>query len=318
METIDDETVTAALDFIDRQVKAGKPFFVWWNGTHMHFRTHVADKDRGISGQDEYSDGMVLHDRAVGVLPEKARRPRHRRQHHRPLLDRQRPAPEHLAGCRNDAVPQREEHQLGRRLARAGDGALAGAHQARLGLQRHHASHGLAADLPRRRRRRRTSSRNCSTATPREERPTRCIWMATTRCPYLTGQEDKGPRKEIFYFSDDGDLMALRYEDWKVVFMEQRATGTLRIWAEPFTPLRVPKIFNLRRDPYERADITSNTYYDWMISRAYALVPAQAYVGKFLETFKAFSAAAEAGELHRRRADGSSGEVAVEAEGDID
>jgi arylsulfatase len=82
--------------------------------------------------------------------------------------------------------------------------------------------------------------------------------------------------------------MALRYEDWKVVFMEQRATGTLKIWANPFTELRVPKIFNLRRDPYERADITSNTYYDWMISRAYALVPAQVYVGQFLETFKAF------------------------------
>ena len=77
--------------------------------------------------------------------------------------------------------------------------------------------------------------------------------------PYLTGQEEKGPRKEVFYFSDDADLMALRYEDGKVVFMEQRATGTLRIWAEPFTPLRVPKIFNLRRDPYERTDITSNT-----------------------------------------------------------
>jgi arylsulfatase len=106
--------------------------------------------------------------------------------------------------------------------------------------------------------------------------------------PFLTGQEENGPRKEIFYFSDDGDLMALRYQDWKVVFMEQRATGTLRIWAEPFTPLRVPKVFNLRRDPYERADITSNTYYDWMISRAYILVPAQAYVGQFLETFKTF------------------------------
>jgi len=104
--------------------------------------------------------------------------------------------------------------------------------------------------------------------------------------PYLTGQEEKGPRKEIFYFSDDGDLMALRYNDWKVVFMEQRATGTLLIWANPFTALRVPKIFNLRHYPYERADVTSNTYYDWTLSRAYILVPAQAYVGKFLDTFK--------------------------------
>jgi arylsulfatase A-like enzyme len=106
--------------------------------------------------------------------------------------------------------------------------------------------------------------------------------------PYLTGQEETGPRKEVFYFSDDGDLMALRYEDWKVVFMEQRANGTLLIWANPFTELRVPKLFHLRRDPYERADVTSNIYYDWALSRAYALVPAQAYVGQFLETFKDF------------------------------
>ncbi|MDF5512392.1 sulfatase-like hydrolase/transferase, partial [Vibrio parahaemolyticus] len=106
--------------------------------------------------------------------------------------------------------------------------------------------------------------------------------------PYLTGKEDKAPREEIFYFSDDGDLTALRYNKWKLVFMEQRAKGTLRIWAEPFTTLRVPKIFNLRMDPYEVADITSNTYYDWMLDRAYMLVPAQAYVGRFLETFKEF------------------------------
>jgi hypothetical protein len=82
--------------------------------------------------------------------------------------------------------------------------------------------------------------------------------------------------------------MALRYEDWKVVFMEQCANGTLLIWANPFTELRVPKLFHLRRDPYERADVTSNTHYDWALSRAYALVPAQAYVGQFLETFRAF------------------------------
>ena len=106
--------------------------------------------------------------------------------------------------------------------------------------------------------------------------------------PYLTGEERKGPREEVFYFSDDGDLTALRYNNWKIVFMEQRVEGTLRIWAEPFVALRLPKIFNLRMDPYEVADITSNTYYDWMLDRAYMLVPAQAYVGKFLETFAEF------------------------------
>jgi arylsulfatase len=105
---------------------------------------------------------------------------------------------------------------------------------------------------------------------------------------YLLGKEKKGKREEIFYFSDDGDLMALRFLDWKMVFLEQRAEGTMRIWAEPFTGLRVPKIFNLRRDPYERADITSNTYYDWLIDHVFLIVPAQAYVGKFLETFKDF------------------------------
>jgi arylsulfatase A-like enzyme len=104
--------------------------------------------------------------------------------------------------------------------------------------------------------------------------------------PVFTGKADKGPRHEIFYFSDDGDLTALRYDDWKLIFMEQKATGTFRVWMEPFVPLRVPLIENLRRDPYERAELTSNTYYDWMLDRAFLLVPAQAYVANFLATFK--------------------------------
>jgi arylsulfatase len=104
--------------------------------------------------------------------------------------------------------------------------------------------------------------------------------------PYLTGQEERGARKEFIYFDDDGDVVALRYENWKVVFEEQRAQGTLRIWAEPFTKLRVPKIFNLRSDPYERADVTSNTYYDWLMSDgAGVFIAAPPVVGKFLATF---------------------------------
>lgn len=106
--------------------------------------------------------------------------------------------------------------------------------------------------------------------------------------PFLTGETEQTPRREIFYFSDDGDLTALRYQDWKLIFMEQKEAGTLRVWMEPFIPLRVPLILNLRRDPYERAPITSNTYFDWMLDRAYLLVPAQAYVGQFLETFEEF------------------------------
>jgi arylsulfatase len=90
----------------------------------------------------------------------------------------------------------------------------------------------------------------------------------------------------IAYINDDQQLTGLRYDNWKIVFMEQRVPGTLRIWAEPFVTLRVPKIFNLRTDPYERADITSNTYYDWVIDHVYLLVPAQAFVAQYLMTFK--------------------------------
>jgi arylsulfatase len=97
-----------------------------------------------------------------------------------------------------------------------------------------------------------------------------------------------GPRKGLIYFSDDGDLVALRYDNWKIVFAEQRVQGTLQIWAEPFVFLRVPKIFNLRTDPFERADVTSNTYWDWLIDRAYLIYAAQFIVHEFLQTFLAF------------------------------
>jgi len=106
--------------------------------------------------------------------------------------------------------------------------------------------------------------------------------------PYLTGKEKKSPREEFFYFSDDGDLQALRYDNWKVVFAQQRAQGTMLVWGEPLVNTRIPWLFNLRTDPYERATITSNTYWDWWMDHAFLLVPAQAYVGKFLKTFKEF------------------------------
>jgi arylsulfatase A-like enzyme len=99
---------------------------------------------------------------------------------------------------------------------------------------------------------------------------------------------DPSARRDFIYFNDDGDLVALRYENWKLVFEEQRMPGTLALWAEPFTKLRVAKFFNLRADPYERADITSNTYYDWLIDHAYLAYGAQAAVAKFSATFKEY------------------------------
>ena len=106
--------------------------------------------------------------------------------------------------------------------------------------------------------------------------------------PLLTGQQDKSERKEFFYINDDAQMVSMRYENWKVVFCEQKVAGTLELWAAPFVCRRLPKIFNLRLDPYERADITSNTYYDWSLQRAFLVVPAQALVAQFVDTFKEF------------------------------
>jgi hypothetical protein len=103
-----------------------------------------------------------------------------------------------------------------------------------------------------------------------------------------TGKAEQGPRDAIFYFSDYGDLTAFRYQDWKMIFMEQKVEATFRTWQEPFVPLRIPLIFNLRRDPYERANITANIYYDWLLDHFSLLVPAQDYVGNFPSTFEKF------------------------------
>jgi arylsulfatase len=106
--------------------------------------------------------------------------------------------------------------------------------------------------------------------------------------PHLTGQEAKSPRIEYFYFSDDGDLMGLRYDNWKLQFAVQPAPGTLAVWQTEFEHPRVPYIYNLRTDPFERATITSNTYYDWELDHAFMMMPAQALVGQFLGTFREY------------------------------
>jgi arylsulfatase len=106
--------------------------------------------------------------------------------------------------------------------------------------------------------------------------------------PFLTEKGVKSPRKGFIYFDDDGDLVAVRFDNWKVVFMEQRSPGTLAVWSEPFVPLRLPKLYNLRTDPFERADMTSNTYYDWFLSKLYMIAAAGAIVEEFLATFKEY------------------------------
>ena len=288
METVDEETVAGAIDFMERQAASDTPFFLWWNGTRMHFRTHVKEEHRGISGQDEYADGMVEHDMHVGQILDK--------------LDELGLADNTIVFYSTDNGPhmntwpdaamtpfrgeKNSNWEGGWRvpaMVRWPGKIEAGSISNKIMHHMDWLPTFLAAagtdDIKERLKKGGVRSMGRSYNVHLD---------GYNFLPYLTGETEETPRNEIFYFSDDGDLTALRYQDWKLIFMEQRATGTLRVWAEPWTPLRIPLIFNLRRDPYERATITSNTYYDWMIDRAYLLVPAQAFVGQFLETFQEF------------------------------
>ncbi|MHC4512267.1 MAG: arylsulfatase [Planctomycetota bacterium] len=287
METVDDETVAAALDFIERQHKAGKPFFCWWNGTRMHFRTHVKKENRGKSGQDEYADGMLEHDAHVGQLLKK--------------LDELGIADNTIVFYSTDngphyntwpdaaATPFRGEKNTNWEGGWRVPAAVRWPGKIKAGSVSNEIMHHLdwlptfaaAAGDP-------DIKQKLLQGHKAGNKTFKVHLDGYNFLPHLTGKEKKGPRESVFYFTDDGDLSALRYRDWKIIFLEQRATGTLQVWAEPFVPLRVPKLFNLRRDPYERADQTSNTYYDWLIDHAFVFVPAQAYVGKFLETFKEY------------------------------
>ena len=183
METIDDEVTEHALRFIDEAHKAETPFFLWYNTTAMHFRTHCAEKHKGKSGPGRLQrrDGRARREHRPDAG--QARRAGHRRRHHRHVLDRQRRALQHLAGCRHHAVPLREEHQLGRRLARAVLRALARQVQGGHGAQRHRHPPGLAGDLPGRRRRAGHQGEAAQGPQGRRARPSRSTSTASTCCP---------------------------------------------------------------------------------------------------------------------------------------
>ncbi len=290
METIDDETSAAAIDYIQRRAKAGRPFFVWYNSTRMHLRTHVAENHRsppGLTARTEYADGMVEHDGHVGKLlkalddlgivdntivlyttdngphmnswPDGAMTPFRSEKNTNwegafrvPAMIRW-PGKIKPGSVSNEIISGHD--WLPTFLAAVGEADV------KEKLLKGHSAAGKKFKVH---------------------------LAGFNQLPYLTGEVDKSPRRGFFYFNDDGDLVALRFENWKVVFMEQRAPGTLRVWAEPFTPLRVPKLFDLRADPYERADVTSNTYYDWFLSQPYLVFAAQVVTAKFLDTFKEF------------------------------
>jgi arylsulfatase len=285
METIDDESIAAAKKFITAAAKSGEPFFVWWNGTRMHFRTHVKAEHRGISGQDEYADGMVEHDMHVGELLN--------------LLDDLGIADNTIVQYGTDNGPHKNTWPDAAVSAFRGEKNTnweGGWRTPSMIRWPNHIKEGSISNeiisgmdwLP-------TYLAAAGQDDVKEkllegykidDKTYKVHLDGYNMLPHLTGKETKGRRKEIFYFSDDGDLTAMRYNDWKLIFMEQRDPGTFSVWQNPFTPLRIPLIFNLRRDPYEFAQITSNTYGDWLIDRIYLLVPAQDIVGEFLMTFK--------------------------------
>ncbi len=285
METVDDETSQAALEFIKKQYEAGIPWFVWWNGTRMHFRTHVKEELRGISGQDEYSDGMVEHDMHIGLFLD--------------LLDELGIADNTIVFYSTDngphmntwpdaaMTPFRSEKNTNWEGAVRVPAMVRWPGHIKAGAWSNEIMHHMDW-LP-------TFLAAAGETDVKEkllkghkaiDRKYNVHLDGYNFLPYLTGKAETGPRDEIFYFSDDGDLTALRYRDWKVIFMEQRAEATFQAWREPFVTLRVPLLENLRRDPYERGMITSNTYDDWFLDRVYLLLPAANYVGNFLKTFK--------------------------------
>jgi arylsulfatase len=289
METCDEEFRDAAIDFIRRQHDADKPFFVWFNSTHMHFRTHGKPESKGRAGrwQSEYHDTMLDHDDVVGDLLD--------------ALDEMGLSENTIVVYSTDngphmntwpdagMTPFRSEKNsnwegayrvpcLVRWPGRIAAGTVLN------GIISHNdwfptllAAAGVTDIVDQLR-----------AGGELEGKHFKVHLDGHNQLPYLTGEADQSPRQYFFYVSDDGDLTAMRFDNWKIVFLEQRATGTLNIWAEPYTHLRVPKFFNLRTDPYERADITSNTYYDWLLDHAWLAVPAQAFAAQMLASLAEF------------------------------
>ncbi len=283
METIDEEITSAALGWMEKQAKAEKPFFLWYNSTAMHFRTHLAEKNRGKSGQDEYSDRMVTHDEQIGQMLDK--------------LDELGIAENTIVmystdnGPENDTWPdgantpyrsQKDTNWEGgwrvpsfiRWPGKIKAGSVLNgivSHQDML------PTFLAAAGDP-------EVSQKLLNGYRVGGKNFKVHIDGINMLPYLTGAVKESPRKSFFYMSDDGDVMAIRHGDWKFVLSEQRAEK-LMVWAEPFVSLRVPMICNLRRDPFERAQHNSNTYLDWMIGHVFLVYEMQALVGAQIEDF---------------------------------
>ncbi|WOO40784.1 arylsulfatase [Rubellicoccus peritrichatus] len=286
METIDEETLTAASDFIQRQVKADKPFFCWWNATRMHFRTHVKEENQGVTGLGEYADGMVEHDGQVGQLLD--------------LIDELGITEDTIVLYSTDngphyntwpdaaVTPFRSEKNSNWEGAFRVPAFVRWPGKFQKGVT----VNGIVAHqdwLP-------TFAAAAGDPNVTEKlrdgmevigRNYREYIDGKNMLAYLSGDVDESPRKDFWYVNDDGEIVAARYDRWKAVFMENRGKA-FGVWREPFIELRVPKLFDLRNDPFERADESSNTYHDWFLDHAFILVPFQAMAGKLAMTLKEY------------------------------
>jgi arylsulfatase len=286
METVDEEFLDAAMKFIDRAHQAKKPFFVWFNSTRMHIFTHLKPASRGKTGLGTYPDGMVEHDGMVSQLLKK--------------LDDLGIADNTIVMYATDngaevftwpdggTTPFRSEKDTNwdggwrvpciiRWPGVIKPGTLInelGSHEDMLPTLL------AAAGEP-------DIVAKVKAGYKAGDKTFKVHLDGFNLLPYFRGQTQEWPRKEFLYWSDDGDLMAMRYGNWKAVFAEQRVDG-FRVWSEPLVKLRLPQLFNLRSDPFEKAQHESEYYNDWLIRRVFLLVPAQEFVAKWISSFKDF------------------------------
>ncbi len=297
METIDDETSAAAIDFMKRQQAAGKPFFCWFNSTRMHLRTHVRADRRGVypHGDSEYLDGMIEHDNTIGAILK--------------ALDDMGLAKDTIVVYSSDNGPHMNTWPDGAMTSFRSEkntnweGAfrvpclvrwpgVIDAGTVTNQLMSHNdwvptlCSIAGEPDLVNKLKTGYTA--NGIKYKVHLDGYDQSAFLRDVNGTANKNNGTKSARDHFFYSDDDGMLVALRMNDYKASFAEQRLPGTMGVWAEPFAVLRMTKLYNLMQDPYERADITSNTYWDWIINHVPQVYQGMGAVSEFLETFKEF------------------------------
>jgi arylsulfatase len=286
MQTVDDEFVAGALDFMERKRRENQPMFLWINATRMHFRTHVPENYRGRSGLNFYADGMIQHDDHVGQVLKKI--DDLGMANDTIVIYGTDNGPHYNAWPDAGITPYRSEKNSNWEGAFRTPCAVRWPGRIAPGS----VSNNIFSNLD-------WFPTLIAAAGEPDIKAKLLAGFATqggtykvhldgyNQLPVLTGQTQDPQRREFYYFNDDGQMVAMRYDRWKIVFLEQRGVG-FGVWREPFVQLRVPKLFDLRMDPFERADDSSNTYNDWFMDRVYLLVPAQAMARQFYETFRDF------------------------------